>query len=552
MAADPVSPEVANRRFVFADNWQGIITLIGVLYAVVVLVIFPKWTVDDAYIIYRYADNLANHAELTWNVGQDPIEGYTGFAMPIILAFFIKLGISSLVVSKIIGIIFYFLGGFILHLLLRKLRVLGLARSVVLILYFTAPFCFSHIWSGMETIFFSTILLACIYALFCSLTTSDKKGQKEVGLILLLLFASFVRPEGVILAFMSLVALGYIKLKYRNNEFWPFMVRFAILFVVPGLIYFIWRWQYYGQLLPNTFYAKSSPTIFDKGSIIRLALFSIFFMSIPTISCFILNLINFKSVKDQIKTRYAFMIKPEFLIVCLAIVIFAALVNFQYLRSRLLMNFEYRFFVPFFPIFLIFFGVFLNLGLEALNGVKNHRPVKYWIVGALMVVLFAFQLSVNVNKLKRFMFLRADYKSMMDDEHIPAGLFLKENVPSDECLIVIHDTGAIPYYSKLKTIDFSRLNDEVLLRGKLSSEEILDYFYSFNAGAVVITSYNWDKIYQPWIYGPEAELISNDPRFDQYTLVKKYQADVPPDSPASGYYLFLFLRKDLYELQDPS
>src|SRR3954465_2857630 len=39
---------------------------------------FPRATVDDAFITYRYAENLARHGELTFNVGGNPVEGYTG------------------------------------------------------------------------------------------------------------------------------------------------------------------------------------------------------------------------------------------------------------------------------------------------------------------------------------------------------------------------------------------------------------------------------------------------------------------------------------------
>ncbi|TKJ42305.1 hypothetical protein CEE37_01095 [candidate division LCP-89 bacterium B3_LCP] len=550
MLVEPSDKKVRDRKFGFLKSWWGIIYIIIVSYALIVMTVFPKWTVDDAYILYRYAHNLADHSELTWNVGEDPIEGYTGIALPVILALFAKLGISPLVMSKIIGIIFYFVSGFVLHLLLRKLKVQRLAHAIVLILYFTAPFNFVHAWSGMETTFFGAILLVCIYALFSNLTPSDKRGPKEAGLILLLLFAGFVRPEGVILAVMSFIALAYYKRKYDRNEFWRFIVRFCILFVIPGFIYFICRWQYYGQFFPNTFYAKDSPTIFEKWSIIKLAIFSIFYLAIPTIGCIILNSINLKAVIAQVKGRYSFLMKPEFLIAGFAVLAFAVLVNFQYLRSRLLMNFEFRFFVPFFSISLIFLGVFLSLGFHALKEVRHNKPMMYRIIGTATIILFAVQLLVNVNQLKKYVYLKTAYKSMIDEEHIPAGTFLRESVPSDEWLIVIHDTGAIPYYSGLKTVDFSRLNDEVLLKKDLSTSEILDYFYSFNAGAVVITSYEWDKIHQPWIYGPEAELIASDPRFEQYVLVKKYKADVPPESPAHDYFLFLFLRKDLSELLD--
>ena len=52
----------------------------GIAFCVAVLAIlaFPPSAADDAYITFRYARNLAEHGELNWNVGEDPVEGYTG------------------------------------------------------------------------------------------------------------------------------------------------------------------------------------------------------------------------------------------------------------------------------------------------------------------------------------------------------------------------------------------------------------------------------------------------------------------------------------------
>jgi len=69
------------------------LAILALVYALAALYSFPKWTVDDAYITYRYAENLANFGALTWNVGEKPVEGYTGVALPLILAAGIRLGI---------------------------------------------------------------------------------------------------------------------------------------------------------------------------------------------------------------------------------------------------------------------------------------------------------------------------------------------------------------------------------------------------------------------------------------------------------------------------
>jgi hypothetical protein len=194
---------------------------------------------------------------------------------------------------------------------------------------------------------------------------------------------------------------------------------------------------------------------------------------------------------------------------------------------------------------LVFVALLLDAGLSTLKYLKSQKPVFFRILGIVLIIILLGQMLINNREYNKYVFLRDGYKKNIESSHIPAGIFLKHNVPSNEWLIVIHDTGAIPYNSGLKTIDFSRLNNETLAQKQFDSTEIVDYFYSINAGAVVITSYDWEKIHQPWIYGDEAAAIARDPRFANYQLIKKYRTDISPDHPSYLYYEFLFLRKDL-------
>lgn len=136
-------------------NPTRIIYTLTVLYVVLLLVIFPRWTVDDAYITFRYADNLAQHGELTWNVGENPIEGYTGVALPVILAFFIKNGFEPSTVSQTIGVLSLLGIGIVLYLFLNQLLITGIVRASTIFIYFTSPFLYKNAFSGLETLFFS-------------------------------------------------------------------------------------------------------------------------------------------------------------------------------------------------------------------------------------------------------------------------------------------------------------------------------------------------------------------------------------------------------------
>ncbi|MCK4350948.1 MAG: hypothetical protein KAX13_08820, partial [Candidatus Krumholzibacteria bacterium] len=195
---------------------------------------FPRWVVDDAFILYRYAENLAEHGELNWNPDEDPVEGYTGIALVTLISAAIKLGISPIAASHAIGIVFYFLGGILILLILRGFNI---GSTTALVLYFTTPFMLSHVWSGLETTMFITAILFAVYTYIL---------HRNKLFIFALLLLSFTRPEGVLLSVL-LLAL------YR-----PASKAAIAAYLAPCIVYFLWRWIYYGQLLPNTFYAKAS------------------------------------------------------------------------------------------------------------------------------------------------------------------------------------------------------------------------------------------------------------------------------------------------------
>src|SRR3989344_7149803 len=137
---------------------------VAVVYAVVIQSIFPRYIVDDAYISFRYAENLALHGELNWNVGEDPVEGYTGIAYHVLLAGFIKAGVSPITASRFLGIFSFWLGFLMLGLIARRLKLAPIFVSSLVLLYSTTPVLFTHIFSGMETMLFVALMLASLLA----------------------------------------------------------------------------------------------------------------------------------------------------------------------------------------------------------------------------------------------------------------------------------------------------------------------------------------------------------------------------------------------------
>ena len=79
-----------------------------VVLAVLVLSAYSnRFVQDDAFISFRYASNLLNHAELTWNVGEErPIEGYSNFLWVLMIAGAMGLGMEPVWASQALGLMF--------------------------------------------------------------------------------------------------------------------------------------------------------------------------------------------------------------------------------------------------------------------------------------------------------------------------------------------------------------------------------------------------------------------------------------------------------------
>jgi hypothetical protein len=213
-----------------------------------------RWLCDDAFISFRYADNLARGHGLVFNP-DERIEGYTNFLWTVLLAGFIKMGADPGQVAVVLG-----LGCFVVMVvLLARLgerlstaaasmaRGVGIAPLLAAASYTIASFA----TSGLETMFAATLAVAAV---------ERAEARRPLAAGLLGVAAAMAHPDHGI--FYAALGLALLSLPERRRE----IARFAAPFVFVYLPYFLWRWHYYGELVPNTFHAKSADqTYFSQG-----------------------------------------------------------------------------------------------------------------------------------------------------------------------------------------------------------------------------------------------------------------------------------------------
>jgi hypothetical protein len=222
---------------------------------------------DDAYISFVYSRNLAEHGQLTFNLGQ-PVEGYTNFLWTFLLGILMLVGIDPAWSSRVLGTLCG-IGTLVVAFRLTE-RLLGTPRPQAwreisgwpviapLLLAWSSGFaCWCS--GGLETQLFTLLVALAIEAYVVSEDGEPLRLQRA-GLYLAL--AAMTRPEGLLVAGVIAAHRVGLNLGYRRRVLpdvaeWRAIGAFLILWAP----WFAWRWWYYGWPFPNTYYVKATGTL---------------------------------------------------------------------------------------------------------------------------------------------------------------------------------------------------------------------------------------------------------------------------------------------------
>ncbi|MCK4353506.1 tetratricopeptide repeat protein [candidate division WOR-3 bacterium] len=393
-----------------------------------------KFIQDDSYITYRYVRNILRGNGPVFNIGEY-VEGYTNFFWMIILTFFGSLGASLdsiITLSQALGI---FLGVCTLILVFFFSRKVFSSGSIVLAVLFLvangAFVCWST--SGMETVLFSFMVTLSI---FTYLIFKNFKWQYGVSSLCFGL-ASLVRPEAYFLWGMTFLHAVFIIQKGKNDTH-NRLIKYLYLLLPYGIIVaplFIWRYFYYGALLPNTFAAKTGfgmgylATGFD--SIWRfLKHYGFYGLG------FILPLFSLRKKIIKLDSPY-FYITYMLIIYCLYIIVLGG--NVVQIH---------RFYVPMIPMFYL-------LLQEGILNIRSNR----WVKTVIVVLLLFLTYWVPKNYIQHMRMLEIGLVSKMS----ATGRWLNRKMSSEEC-VAATTIGALSYYSDKELIDMLGLTDAYIPR----------------------------------------------------------------------------------------
>jgi len=346
------------------QNVHYLALLVLFFTAAILLIAAPKWTVDDAFITFRYVDNFVSNGDFTWNVGEDRVQGYTGIAWPLVLSGVRAAGVPVVAASQILGSIAFLCSGVLLLVISRGLRIRGRFQLAIIALYLLSPIGITNSLAGLETVFFSATLLLTLTLLQRGIRLQTVKS--ELVMVIAALLPPLVRPEGAVMTLLAILAYAVFLLSVQPSRLVRFVIYAGILSATALIIYVAVSLTYYDSILPNTFYAKSvggyyvaeTGTLFlDKETLLSFGVFLTGYLAIPVL----IGLTGY--VGMSVKSRDAEQISTTFSastdrglssrslpILGVSLLLTAIILGFYSTIVRTEMNFALRFFFPFFPL----------------------------------------------------------------------------------------------------------------------------------------------------------------------------------------------------------
>jgi hypothetical protein len=494
------------------------LALLGVLISFSGM-LWVSWLSDDVFISFRYAQNLVAGNGLVYNPGER-VEGYTNFLYTMLAALVLFFGGDPVYWTYLSGV------GFALGLMLLTYglaaRLIGsrwALAAALLVATSQSLLLHSARGGGLETALYAVLLLgaAAIYLRALGVTgRSGNGGPWLAGAGLTLALATLTRPEGALL--LALTAFHYLvhdvtlddlrggdalgRLLRRKLGLGALLAPY-LLVVVP---FFLWRYSYYGDLLPNTFYAKTGGGL---RAVPRGLEYSWGFAQTMGGPLLLLGLVGL--VADW---RAALRGWRGYLLLLAGVyTAYIVAVGGDHFRGE-------RFFVP----LVALFAILVADGLAHIGRWMLARPALRLAAPALLAVFLTAYSAYALTRTRSF-----DYIIQGMDESVwiwrEIGWWMADHAAPGES-IAVTGAGAIAYYGQHETIDMLGLTDKHIARVEVPNMGAGPAGHEKRDPAYVLNVRRPTYIPQMW----EDYFTDRGPLYAQYELVTittRYGRELP-------------------------
>lgn len=418
------------------QNWWGKCFRIDIFFSIISAIVYGAIGYyiintghlhEDAYILFRYAENVASGYGITYNPGGPPVSGATDFLWMISISFLNLLGLSSAVSAYFLNSIAVGSITFILLRLCWSVKEVGsrvILGAVVVTTVVTSQFASAGL-AGFSAPVFTAVAVSA-FALYLS------SQQYQFAMPVISLAAGLIRPDGLIFG-AGFWLLSLIKLRDDKKGIRKFFV-YTLACLVVGATYLTFRYLYFGYILPLPLMAKTHVS----GSWAYGWLFQATPLPSFALSAAIVGLIveesDSKRVKEMILAAFPFALH-------LIALSFAQ-------RSQ---NVDLRFFAP-------EFGALLVTCTFLIRYVYSSISRTAWVISILLTatLISAKQLPNTINRVE---YLRGyDNQTLSNHAYINVFPHMVKNIIPDDSDIVLTEAGRFPYWSQGKYTDVIGLN----------------------------------------------------------------------------------------------
>jgi arabinofuranosyltransferase len=497
-----------NTKTLSTDAGALIFLLLVTAFFAISFVDFSIAPYEDAAMLMRYAQHLAEGHGIVWNIGEPPVDGATDFLYMVVLSCLVWLGWSVEFASRFLGFSSHLLIVWIVYLASRSLFNVPTAVALVTSLYLTVGPGLHYVAAYFGTPFFA--LFAAI-TWWAALRIIERRDDRRSALLFALasLVTALIRPEGVILTGLMLAAIAHVR-GFKSSRA-PLVFYFG-LFLSLGGVYLGWRWRYFGSPLPNPFYKKGGGSLHLDG--LRESVRNTIILGGPFLLTSILGLYSVKTRRFGVG-------------VLIPVAGFAS--AFILLSSET--NFGARFQYALLPLVLMVWwplasAVREDLRLPRWAELSRPKQAVLSLFGvALSAALLGYQYHVG----------RASY---FRDGRYEVGVALSE-YRDKHLSIATTEAGLVPLYSRWRALDTWGLNDRwIAHHGGITT----DYLARFNPDVIMFHEH----------FSPIVPVAGNGKWFEMVMVLKRYAekngyilAAAYGDSPYESHYYYV--RPDLPE-----
>lgn len=484
---------------------------------------------DDAYISYRYADNLARGAGLVWNVGEAPTEGFTNLLLVLVLAPFLHFGVDPLLASRVLALISLSGIGVVLFTIARRQYSTSTATAIVAgTLPALIPASLALVLVGMETVPYTLGLLTTLVIGARFIAGNRSRDGALFGVLAFV--TSLLRPEAALVIIVVGAAWLFLTTTRRLDPK-PGLITVGVL-ALTFLPYFVWKQAYFGNLLPNPFYIKSNQVGLNALGVESVRLFIATNMALIALAAFA----TVVRIRQASPARQSTERTPPDAQTVQRILALATVIVYlgYFLGTETLMDIEGRFTYPMSALLVLLTIPTLSVVVDAATRLDR----RWWMATLLSLVSFLlvaanipYATVVRAVDVSRY---TAATQSVSDqlgaNPQLRIAHVLADFPQIEQTLIAYGDAGVIPYFSRAQWLDPVGLNDSFIAHNR-DHEALVNYFFERRPDLVVLPG-DHDGGWITYGHGPLGNYSAwaSDPRWDEFEYVGSImRSDTPYD-----------------------